>query len=205
MQLKQFCRQTSFVPKTLMISFKALKRTLELERKDRLDLERKALDLIKGAKLKWEMAEKSRIDSLTLELDQQKEKITQLTTTNNMLNEQLQHALSLEGKHKESLEKVQSMNRRSVIGLESRLEKITNETQDTIAELQKKLSEETHQKNVIEGRLNRMKDNEKVLMAKLRQSEEEYNGLKSKIDDAEKVIRQLCDQVSGLYAPALHL
>lgn len=188
-----------------MISFKALKRTLELERKDRLDLERKALDLIKGAKLKWEMAEKSRIDSLTLELDQQKEKITQLTTTNNMLNEQLQHALSLEGKHKESLEKVQSMNRRSVIGLESRLEKITNETQDTIAELQKKLSEETHQKNVIEGRLNRMKDNEKVLMAKLRQSEEEYNGLKSKIDDAEKVIRQLCDQVSGLYAPALHL
>lgn len=79
-----------------------LKRTLELERKDRAEVEQKALDLIKTAKQKWETAEKDRTEKLTLELDQQKEKIEELTERNNILNEQLQHALKLENKHKVS-------------------------------------------------------------------------------------------------------
>lgn len=73
---------------------------MELERKDRNDLERKALELIKSAKLKWENSGKVKIDSLNLEVAQQKEKIQQLTNTNSLLNEQLQHALQLENKHK---------------------------------------------------------------------------------------------------------
>ncbi|KAJ8916601.1 hypothetical protein NQ315_000246 [Exocentrus adspersus] len=176
----------------------ALKRTLELERKDRAELERKALDLIKGAKLKWELAEKTKVDALLLELEQQNEKITQLTTTNNMLNEQLQHALKLQDKHKESLETVQSLSRRSVVGLESRLEKITSETQGTITELQRKLSETVHEKVVLEGKLDRMRDKEEALRSKLKRSEGEYEDLKSKVDEAEKVIRLLNDQVTNL-------
>ncbi|KAJ8927857.1 hypothetical protein NQ314_019638, partial [Rhamnusium bicolor] len=174
----------------------AVKRTLELERKDRSELERKALDLIKAAKLKWEIAEKSKVEALLLEQEQQKEKISQLTTTNNMLNEQLQHALKLEGKHKESLEKVQNLSRRSVIGLESRLEKITSETQSAISEMQMKLSEETHQKRILEVKLGKLIDREACLMNRLEQSQREYDDLKTKIDDAENVIKHLSDQES---------
>ncbi|KAJ8956368.1 hypothetical protein NQ318_015106 [Aromia moschata] len=161
----------------------ALKRTLELERKERAELERKALDLIKAAKLKWETAEKNKVEALQLELEQQKEKVSQLTATNNMLNEQLQHALKMEGRHKESLEKVQHLSRRSVLGLESRLERITSDTQGTISELQRKLTR---------------RDAEATLARQLEQSEKEYDGFRAKFDEAERVIRQLSDQVSAL-------
>lgn len=79
-----------------------LKRTLELERKDRAEVEQKALDLIKTAKQKWETAEKDRMEKVTLELEQQREKIEELSARNNILNEQLQHALKMENKHKVS-------------------------------------------------------------------------------------------------------
>ncbi|CAH1118647.1 unnamed protein product [Phaedon cochleariae] len=176
----------------------ALKRTLELERKDRAELEKKALDLIKSAKLKWEISEKNKVEALMLEIDQQKEKITQLTTTNNILNEQLQHALKMEVKHKDSLEHVQVLSRRSVIGLESRLDKVTTETQGAIADLQKRLSEECHQKTVIENKLSQAKDKEARLKQKLSQSELNFEVWKSKIDEAEGLIKQLSDQVSVL-------
>lgn len=73
-----------------------------MERKDRAEVEQKALDLIKTAKQKWEAAEKDRIEKMTLELEQQKEKIDELSGRNNILNEQLQHAFKLENKHKVS-------------------------------------------------------------------------------------------------------
>lgn len=69
-----------------------------MERKDRLEVEHKALDLIKTAKHKWEHSEKNKMQSVTLELEQQKEKISQLIATNELLNEQLQHALQLKNK-----------------------------------------------------------------------------------------------------------
>lgn len=178
--------------------FQALKRTLELERKDRTELEKKALDLIKAAKVKWETAEKNKVEALTLEIEQQKEKISQLTTTNNVLNEQLQHALKLEDKHKQSLEKVKNLSRRSVIGLESRLEKVTNETQDTITDLQKKLTEEIHQKTVLENQVRQAKDRETSLVQKLAQSEKDFDLWKMKIDEAETVIKHLNDQINAL-------
>ncbi|KAG5866592.1 hypothetical protein JTB14_013111 [Gonioctena quinquepunctata] len=176
----------------------ALKRTLELERKDRSELEKKALDLIKSAKLKWETAEKNKTEALMLEINQQKEKITQLTATNNMLSEQVQHALQMEGKHKESLEKVQILNRKSVIGLESRLEKVTSERLDTISELQKKLTEETRQKNLTENKLSQMKIKETLLTKKLAQCEKDFDSWKTKIEEAEAIIKQLSEQVTVL-------
>lgn len=175
-----------------------MKRTLDLERKERTELERKALDLIKAAKLKWETAEKNKVEALTLEIEQQKEKISQLTTTNNILNEQLQHALKSEDKHKQSLEKVKNLNRRSVVGLESRLEKFTNETQDTITNLQKKLTEEIHQKTALEGKLRQSKDREVSLLQKLAQCDKDFDIWKKKINEAETVIQHLNEQITVL-------
>nr|CAH7718792.1 unnamed protein product [Callosobruchus chinensis] len=176
----------------------ALKRTLELERKERSELEKKALDLIKSAKQKWETAEKQKIEALSLELEQQKTKINQLTTTNHILNEQLQHALKMEGKHKESLEKVHNMNRRSVVGLESRLERVTSDSQGAIFELQKKLSDEIHQKKVLENKLSKMKEKENSLLDKVNQQDTDFGKWKKKIFDAESEIRRLNEVISVL-------
>lgn len=171
---------------------------MDLERKERTELEKKALDLIKSAKLKWETSEKSKVEALKLELEQQKVKITELTTTNKMLNEQLQHALKLENKHKESLEKVELLSRRSVIGLESRLGRVTSETQGTITDLQKKLTEEIHQRNLIENKLSDVKEKERSLKEKLKNSEKDFDYWKSKIEEAESQVRSLNEQVTGL-------
>ncbi|XP_060533319.1 citron Rho-interacting kinase [Cylas formicarius] len=176
----------------------ALKRTLELERKDRSELERKALDLIKSAKLKWEVSEKTKVDALTLEIEQMKEKIIQLTNTNNILDEQLQRALSMEHDHRQSLEHVQDLSRRSVIGLESRLERVTSETQNTIAELEVKLNDEIHKTNVLQNKIVRLKERELTLMDDLERSEEKYGNLKGKVDEAESVIQQLSMKVTEL-------
>lgn len=175
-----------------------VKRTLELERKERIELEKKALDLIKSAKLKWETAEKNKVEALTLEIEQQNEKISQLSTTNTMLNEQLQHALKSEGKHKESLDRVKNLSRRSVIGLESMLEKVTSETQDTITDLQKRLTDENHQKAILENQLRQVSDREASLKQKLAQSEKDFDSWKRKMDEAEDIIRHLNKQISNL-------
>lgn len=148
--------------------------------------------------MKWEMAEKKKVEALTLEIEQQKEKISQLSTTNSMLNEQLQHVLKSEDKHKQSLEKVKNLNRRSVIGLESRLEKVTIETQDTISDMQKKLTEEIHQKAILEGKLKLAKNREDALLNKLSQSEKDFNSWKQKIEEAEMVIKDLNEQITVL-------
>lgn len=144
------------------------------------------------------MSKKNQVENLSLEVDQCKEKICQLTATNNMLNDQLQHALKSEDKHKESLEKVKNLSRRSVIGLESRLEKVTIQTQDTITNLQKKLTEENYQKGVLENQLRQSKDKEMSLLSKLAQSEKNFESWKQKIDEAETVIRHLNEQITLL-------
>ncbi|CAH1979493.1 unnamed protein product [Acanthoscelides obtectus] len=176
----------------------ALKRTLELERKERSELEKKALDLIKSAKQKWETAEKQKSEAFSLELEQQKEKINQLITTNNILNEQLQHALKMESKHKESLEKVHNMNRRSVVGLESRLERITTDSQGAITELQRKLSDEIHQKKILENNLSKMKEKENNLLDKVNQQGKDFNKWQKKIFEAETEVQKLNEEISVL-------
>lgn len=45
-----------------------------MERKDRIEVEHKALDMIKTAKQKWESSQTIKVENLTLELEQQKEK-----------------------------------------------------------------------------------------------------------------------------------
>lgn len=77
-----------------------MKRTLEIERKDRYELERQALDLIKSAKLKWEAAEKQKLASLNTELEEQKERNSQLVEQNKSLKEELKLYKQLENTHK---------------------------------------------------------------------------------------------------------
>ncbi|GJQ75197.1 hypothetical protein Trydic_g9799 [Trypoxylus dichotomus] len=125
----------------------ALKRTIELERKDRKDLERKALDLIKSAKLKWEAAEKVKLDTLNAEVTKKHEKIVSLENEIRSLKDQLSEIPKLENMHKASLERVENLNRRSVVNLENRLQKVTTQSQIDITEIQTKLSIET-KKNI---------------------------------------------------------
>ncbi|KAK9874246.1 hypothetical protein WA026_002601 [Henosepilachna vigintioctopunctata] len=176
----------------------ALKRTLELERRDRTELEKKALDLIKAAKLKWETEEKRKVDCLSLTIEQQEEKIRQLTEVNKMLEEQVQHALKMEVKHKKSMETIENLSRRSVVGLETRLDKVTAETQDTIADLQGKLNEQLYQKSALERQISKLKDRESALELKLKISEDKYNNVNRQVDEAEVLIRDLNSKMAHL-------
>ncbi|XP_015836485.1 citron Rho-interacting kinase [Tribolium castaneum] len=173
----------------------ALKRTLEIERKDRAELERKALDLIKSAKIKWETSERNKIESLKLEIEQQKEKIAQLGTTNKMLNEQLQKAFKMENKHKESIEAVEHLNRRSVIGLESRIEKVALDSKQKIMSLQATLDETIKQKKELEFEIEKLKDSEDELRKKLSKSCDDYTVLNGAALEAEKLVKELGQKV----------
>ncbi|KAF5279138.1 hypothetical protein FQA39_LY18316 [Lamprigera yunnana] len=175
-----------------------LKRTLELERKDRIALEQKALELIKSAKQKWENSEKSKIEGLNLEIIQQKEKIQQLSSTNALLNEQLQHALQIQHKHRDSVETLEHLSRKSIIGLETRLEMVTLESQNRITELQNKLTNEIHQKNLLQNDLTVSRNNEILLNEKFKGNEENCNGLLIKLEGNQKLIRQLENKIEIL-------
>lgn len=77
-----------------------MKRTIDIEKKDRSQIERQALELIKSAKLKWETSEKMKMEPLNSEISQQKEKIHQLMEENEALKESLKLAKQLENTHK---------------------------------------------------------------------------------------------------------
>lgn len=94
----------NFESRHLFAQFKqALNRTLELERKDRKELEDKALQLITSAKTKWEDSSNHKFAALTLQVEQKTEKIFELTKTNVMLNEQLQHMSQINDNQKASV------------------------------------------------------------------------------------------------------
>ncbi|XP_018320783.1 citron Rho-interacting kinase [Agrilus planipennis] len=176
----------------------ALKRTLELERKNQVEIERKALDLIKSAKLKWENLERNRIDALNGEIEDQKRKIEELSYTNNILRNQLEQALQMKDKQQESLQKVHSLNRRSVMGLESRLEKITTECQDQLCDLENKLSEEIHNKKVLQNHIDELKKSEIELKKQLSLSNEARANLKREVETCNETIKELQHTASNV-------
>lgn len=63
-----------------------------MERQERRDLETRALDLIKGAKRKWEIAEKSKVAQLNSHIESQTIRITELCASNNEISTKLQRA-----------------------------------------------------------------------------------------------------------------
>lgn len=163
-----------------------LKRTLDMERKDRVDVERKALDLIKIAKKKWETTEKLRTESLLIELQQEKDKIVELTTINQTLNEQLKNALHLETKQKMTTENIERLCRKSVVGLESRLETVTMETQQQVVALKTNLFEQKEQNKSLIEQLNRYES--EVVM--LKQKINDLDGLNVEIKNYENELKE---------------
>lgn len=178
----------------------ALKRTLELERKDRVEVEQKALELIKAAKQKWEASDRTRTEILELELEQQKEKIVQLTTANETLNEQLKHALHLGNRHKITTENIEKLSRKSVIGLESRLEKVTTETQNQLAELKEELAREAEEKKRLAQQVSSCRNDEVLLQQKLEEREKRLEDSRSELFALKEKVELLAAENRSIQA-----
>lgn len=183
----------------------ALKRTLDLERRERKELENKALDLIKSAKLKWETQEKSRIENLNEQVEKQNTRITELCTANNeltsklersqKLHEQTENELdrlrTLQQEHKDSLAKARALSRRSIVGVENRLEKISSEAQNQIHDLQGKLSTSIDDRNQLEQQLELYRKRERVLEEQVKLSNEQLDSHKKQLESYSSRCKQL--------------
>nr|QNL15124.1 fatty acid synthase 4 [Meteorus pulchricornis] len=159
----------------------ALRRTLALERQERKDLEATALDLIKGAKRKWEMAEKDKISRLTKHIESQTVRITELCTSNNEMSSRLQraqceletmnaelHKLKIfQVQYKESLAKTRELRRQSVQGVETKLEEISNRAHNQLAELRLKLEMEIAKNTELESELRNERDANHCRMSRI--------------------------------------
>ncbi|XP_035722967.1 citron Rho-interacting kinase-like isoform X2 [Vespa mandarinia] len=159
----------------------AVKRTLELERQERRDLENKALALIKDAKRKWENAEKEKIVQLNKHIETQTTRITELCTSNNEMSSRLQraeceletanaelHKLRLfQTQYKESLAKTRELNRQSVQGVETKLEEIANRSHNQISELRAKLDFEIAKNTELEVKLRNEQDSNHCRQSRL--------------------------------------
>lgn len=149
-----------------------IKRTLELERQERKELEIHALGLIREAKRKWENAEKDKIAQLNQHIAAQTVKITSLCTTNNEISSQLQKAECelqtanaeldklrvFQTQYKESLAKTRELNRQSVQGVEIKLEEISARAHNQLADLRAKLDFEAAKNTDLETRLRNEQD-----------------------------------------------
>ncbi|XP_015179005.1 PREDICTED: citron Rho-interacting kinase-like isoform X2 [Polistes dominula] len=158
-----------------------VKRTLELERQERRDLENKALALIKDAKRKWENAEKEKVIQLNKHIDIQTTRITELCTSNNEMSSRLQrmeceletanaelHKLrQFQLQYKESLAKTRELNRQSVQGVETKLEEIANRSHNQISELRAKLDFEVVKNTELESKLRNEQDSNHCRQSRL--------------------------------------
>ncbi|XP_017783793.1 PREDICTED: citron Rho-interacting kinase [Nicrophorus vespilloides] len=178
--------------------YHVLKRTLDLERKDRSELERKALDLMKCAKQKWESAERVKMEAINKELEESKEISEKLQYDVEKLEKELETAWKLSNKHKASIENVEKLRRASVIGLETQLERVTEETGSKVSALERKLKEQTSMKENIEQKLIELQSKENDLLNKLELSEKHCYELKSKCVESETIIKQLKSDIDIL-------
>lgn len=158
-----------------------MKRTLELERQERRDLETKALSLIKDAKRKWENAEKEKITQLNKHIESQTVRITELCTSNNEMSSRLQrtecelqtanaelHKLRVfQMQYKESLAKTRERSRQSVQGVETKLEEIATRSHNQIAELRAKLDLEIAKNTDLETKLRNEQDSNHCRQSRL--------------------------------------
>ncbi|XP_036141937.1 citron Rho-interacting kinase isoform X2 [Monomorium pharaonis] len=149
-----------------------IKRTLELERQERRDLETRALGLIRDAKRKWEIAEKEKIAQLNKHIEAQTTKITELCTSNNEMSSRLQRTECelqtanaeldklrvFQTQYKESLAKTRELSRQSFQGVEIKLEEMATRAHTQLADLRAKLDFETAKNTDLETRLRNEQD-----------------------------------------------
>ncbi|KAI4463668.1 myotonic dystrophy s/t kinase-related [Holotrichia oblita] len=166
--------------------------------KDRKDLERKALDLIKSAKVKWEAAEKIKIDSLSEDMNKQQDKITRLEQENRALHDQIREISKLENMHKASLERVENLSRRSVVNLESRLQKVTVQSQNDITDIQTKLSVETNKNFDLENKVMNYEKLNSYLKSEVETLRHKILVLQKSIDQSTVTIKEQEDVIETL-------
>ncbi|XP_066594559.1 citron Rho-interacting kinase-like isoform X2 [Prorops nasuta] len=158
-----------------------IKRTLDLERQERRDLETRALGLIKDAKRKWENAEKDKVAQLNKHIEAQTVRITELCTSNNEMSSRLQraecdlhtanaelHKLKVfQMQYKESLAKTRELSRQSAQGVESKLEEIATRAHNQLAELRAKLDFEVARNVELENKLRNEQDSNHCRQSRL--------------------------------------
>ncbi|KOC65239.1 Citron Rho-interacting kinase [Habropoda laboriosa] len=158
-----------------------IKKTLELERQERRDLETRALCLIKDAKRKWENAEKDKVAQLNKHIELQTVRITELCTSNNEMSSRLQrteceletanaelHKLRVfQMQYKESLAKTRELSRQSIQGVETKLEEIATRSHNQLAELRAKLDLEIAKNTDLETKLRNEQDSNHCRQSRL--------------------------------------
>ncbi|XP_012254353.2 citron Rho-interacting kinase [Athalia rosae] len=158
-----------------------MKRTLDLERQERRDLETRALDLIKGAKRKWETAEKDKVAQLNKHIEAQTMRITELCTYNNEMTSRLQRAecelktanaeleklRAFQIQYKESLAKTRELSRQSVAGVESKLEEMASRAHNQLADIRAKLEIEMAKNADLETQLRNEQDSNHCRQSRL--------------------------------------
>ncbi|KZC12653.1 PREDICTED: citron Rho-interacting kinase-like [Dufourea novaeangliae] len=183
-RLEAFNKERDILERELVATRSELtgvKRTLELERQERRDLETRALSLIKDAKRKWENAEKDKIAQLNKHIGTQTIRITELCTSNNEMSSRLQRAeCELETtnaelhklrvfqmQYKESLAKTRELSRQSVQGVETKLEEIATRSHNQLAELRVKLDLEIAKNTDLETKLRNEQDSNHCRQSRL--------------------------------------
>ncbi|XP_014477058.1 PREDICTED: citron Rho-interacting kinase-like [Dinoponera quadriceps] len=174
-KLEAFNKERNILEKELISTrseLAGIKRTLELERQERKDLETHALGLIREAKRKWENAEKDKVSQLNKHIEAQTTRITELCTSNNDMSSHLQRTECelqtakaeldklrvFQTQYKESLAKTRELNRQSVQGVEIKLEEIAVRSHNQLADLRAKLDYETAKNTDLETRLRNEQD-----------------------------------------------
>ncbi|XP_011503101.1 PREDICTED: paramyosin-like [Ceratosolen solmsi marchali] len=204
-----------------------VKRTLDLERQERRELETRALNLIKSAKKKWENTEKDKVTQLNNHIDSQTMRITELCTSNNEMSSKLQrleceletanaelHKLRVfQVQYKESLNKMRELSRQSSVGVENKLEQISTRAHNQIAELRSKLELETAKNIDLDNKLRNEEDSNhcrqsrlnvalELTQNELKDCEEQLRSLKATIPARDAEIETLKNQ---LHEKAKHL
>lgn len=198
----------------------SLKRTLNLERKDRRQLETDALELIKDAKKKWELSNKDTIISLKQTIEKQTIRITELCTSNNEMSSKLQrlqcdfetttaelHKLRIyQHEYKESLAKTRELRRQSVAGVENKLEEIATRTHNQLAEIRMKLEMEISKNVELENELRNERDSNhcrisrinvtlELTQSELKERDEELRSLRTMLPALDQEILTLRNQL----------
>ncbi|XP_076382068.1 fatty acid synthase [Megalopta genalis] len=183
-RLEAFSKERDILERELITTrseVSGIKRTLELERQERRDLETRALALIKDAKRKWENAEKDKVAQLNNHIEAQTVRITELCTSNNEMSSRLQrtecelettnaelHKLRVfQMQYKESLAKTRELSRQSVQGVETKLEEIANRAHSQLAELRAKLDLEIAKNTDLETKLRNEQDSNHCRQSRL--------------------------------------
>ncbi|XP_076644467.1 citron Rho-interacting kinase [Halictus rubicundus] len=183
-KLEAFSKERDILERELVTTrseVSGIKRTLELERQERKDLETRALSLIKDAKRKWENAEKDKVAQLNKHIEGQTMRITELCTSNNEMSSRLQrteceletanaelHKLRVfQMQYKESLAKTRELSRQSVQGVETKLEEIATRSHNQLAELRAKLDIETAKNTDLETKLRNEQDSNHCRQSRL--------------------------------------